>query len=188
MRGHDNDAHSARKLWRRFLPCAEWRRVAQVGQGETSKEESHHLLNGAYAVGIAPGIHTATVCHDDFERDGIVPELSSRRVDASFIERFGKFKKLNAQRLKAWKASAAAKKAPSVDTSRGSTWGRQVGELRKAREVIKDRQYTTQADSLARRSCQTAMYHVTEAMTRWIAPILSFTADRRMISVSSAGS
>jgi isoleucyl-tRNA synthetase len=44
-------------------------------------------------------------------------------------------------------------------------------------DVIKDRQYTTQAGSLARRSCQTAMYHVTEAMTRWIAPILSFTAD-----------
>jgi len=44
-------------------------------------------------------------------------------------------------------------------------------------DVIKDRQYTTQADSLARRSCQTAMYHVAEAMTRWIAPILSFTAD-----------
>ncbi len=44
-------------------------------------------------------------------------------------------------------------------------------------DVIKDRQYTTQADSLARRSCQTAQYHITEAMTRWIAPILSFTAD-----------
>ncbi len=44
-------------------------------------------------------------------------------------------------------------------------------------DVIKDRQYTTQTDSVARRSCQTAMYHVTEAMTRWIAPILSFTAD-----------
>ena len=44
-------------------------------------------------------------------------------------------------------------------------------------DVIKDRQYTTQADSLARRSCQSAMYHVVEAMTRWITPILSFTAD-----------
>ena len=44
-------------------------------------------------------------------------------------------------------------------------------------DVIKDRQYTTKADSLARRSCQTAVYHVVEAMTRWIAPILSFTAD-----------
>ncbi len=44
-------------------------------------------------------------------------------------------------------------------------------------DVIKDRQYTTRADSLARRSCQTAQYHITEAMTRWIAPVLSFTAD-----------
>ena len=44
-------------------------------------------------------------------------------------------------------------------------------------DVIKDRQYTTPANSLARRSCQTTMYHVLEAMTRWIAPILSFTAD-----------
>ena len=44
-------------------------------------------------------------------------------------------------------------------------------------DIIKDRQYTTQQDSLARRSCQTAIYHVVEAMTRWIAPILSFTAD-----------
>jgi len=44
-------------------------------------------------------------------------------------------------------------------------------------DIIKDRQYTTQANSLARRSCQTAMYHILEAMTRWIAPVLSFTAD-----------
>nr|WP_242482295.1 isoleucine--tRNA ligase [Thiocystis violacea] len=44
-------------------------------------------------------------------------------------------------------------------------------------DVIKDRQYTTPADSLPRRSCQTAMYHVIEAMSRWLAPILSFTAD-----------
>ncbi len=44
-------------------------------------------------------------------------------------------------------------------------------------DVIKDRQYTTRADSLARRSCQTAMYHIVEAMSRWLAPILSFTAD-----------
>ncbi len=44
-------------------------------------------------------------------------------------------------------------------------------------DVIKDRQYTTPADSLPRRSCQTAMHHVAEAMVRWIAPILSFTAD-----------
>jgi isoleucyl-tRNA synthetase len=44
-------------------------------------------------------------------------------------------------------------------------------------DVIKDRQYTTQADSLARRSCQTALYHIAEALVRWVAPVLSFTAD-----------
>ena len=44
-------------------------------------------------------------------------------------------------------------------------------------DVIKDRQYTTQADSLPRRSCQTAMFHIVEAMVRWMAPVLSFTAD-----------
>lgn len=44
-------------------------------------------------------------------------------------------------------------------------------------DIIKDRQYTTQADSLARRSAQTALYHIVEAFTRWITPILSFTAD-----------
>ena len=44
-------------------------------------------------------------------------------------------------------------------------------------DIIKDRQYTTQADSLARRSAQTAMYHIVEALVRWLAPIVSFTAD-----------
>ena len=44
-------------------------------------------------------------------------------------------------------------------------------------DVIKDRQYTTQKNSLARRSCQTAMHHISEALVRWFAPILSFTAE-----------
>ncbi|MBS7663947.1 isoleucine--tRNA ligase [Pseudomonas lalucatii] len=44
-------------------------------------------------------------------------------------------------------------------------------------DIIKDRQYTTAADSVARRSCQTALFHIAEALVRWIAPILSFTAD-----------
>ena len=44
-------------------------------------------------------------------------------------------------------------------------------------DVIKDRQYTTQTNSLARRSTQTAMYHILEALVRWFAPVLSFTAD-----------
>jgi isoleucyl-tRNA synthetase len=44
-------------------------------------------------------------------------------------------------------------------------------------DVIKDRQYTTQADGLPRRSAQTALYHIVRAMVRWIAPITSFTAE-----------
>ncbi|EXI61303.1 isoleucyl-tRNA synthetase [Mannheimia granulomatis] len=44
-------------------------------------------------------------------------------------------------------------------------------------DIIKDRQYTTKADSLARRSCQTALWHIAEALVRWMSPILSFTAD-----------
>lgn len=44
-------------------------------------------------------------------------------------------------------------------------------------DIIKDRQYTSAKESLARRSCQTAMYHVLEALVRWLAPIASFTAD-----------
>ncbi|WP_290522890.1 isoleucine--tRNA ligase [Alcanivorax sp.] len=44
-------------------------------------------------------------------------------------------------------------------------------------DIIKDRQYTTQADSVARRSCQTALYHIAQALVRWMAPILSFTAE-----------
>ncbi|MEM1243688.1 MAG: isoleucine--tRNA ligase [Pseudomonadota bacterium] len=57
-------------------------------------------------------------------------------------------------------------------------------------DVIKDRQYTTKTDSLARRSAQTAMYHVLHALVRWIAPILSFTAEEiwRYIPGEKAGS
>jgi isoleucyl-tRNA synthetase len=44
-------------------------------------------------------------------------------------------------------------------------------------DIIKDRQYTAKSDSIARRSCQTALFHIAEAMVRWMAPIMSFTAD-----------
>ena len=44
-------------------------------------------------------------------------------------------------------------------------------------DVLKDRLYTMPTDSPARRSAQNAMVHVLEAMVRWFAPILSFTAD-----------
>ena len=44
-------------------------------------------------------------------------------------------------------------------------------------DITKDRMYTMQANSLGRRSAQTAMYHISEAFVRWVAPVLSFTAD-----------
>ena len=44
-------------------------------------------------------------------------------------------------------------------------------------DIIKDRLYTTGADSHPRRSAQSAMYYISEAMVRWLAPILSFTAE-----------
>ena len=44
-------------------------------------------------------------------------------------------------------------------------------------DIIKDRIYTCPENSLSRRSAQTALYHIAEAFSRWIAPILSFTAS-----------
>ncbi len=44
-------------------------------------------------------------------------------------------------------------------------------------DVLKDRLYTTAPTSHARRSAQTALWHVTHAMLRWMAPFLSFTAE-----------
>jgi isoleucyl-tRNA synthetase len=44
-------------------------------------------------------------------------------------------------------------------------------------DIIKDRLYTTRVGSRPRRSAQTAMYHIAHAMVRWIAPVLSFTAE-----------
>jgi isoleucyl-tRNA synthetase len=44
-------------------------------------------------------------------------------------------------------------------------------------DIIKDRLYTTGSASPPRRSAQTAIYHIAAAMVRWLAPILSFTAE-----------
>ena len=44
-------------------------------------------------------------------------------------------------------------------------------------DVLKDRLYTTAPHSLARRSAQTALWQITHAMLRWMAPFLSFTAE-----------
>ena len=44
-------------------------------------------------------------------------------------------------------------------------------------DVLKDRMYTTPTAGRARRSAQTVMHHIAEAMVRWLAPLLSFTAE-----------
>ncbi|AJI47420.1 isoleucine--tRNA ligase [Francisella philomiragia] len=44
-------------------------------------------------------------------------------------------------------------------------------------DIIKDRQYTAKADGHPRKSAQTAIYHIVHALVRWMAPILSYTAD-----------
>ncbi|HEX4879845.1 MAG TPA: class I tRNA ligase family protein, partial [Limnobacter sp.] len=44
-------------------------------------------------------------------------------------------------------------------------------------DVLKDRLYTTGVHSQARRSAQTTLYHITHALLRLMAPILSFTAE-----------
>jgi len=44
-------------------------------------------------------------------------------------------------------------------------------------DITKDRQYTMPANSVARRSAQTAAYHILQALVRWMYPILSFTSE-----------
>jgi isoleucyl-tRNA synthetase len=44
-------------------------------------------------------------------------------------------------------------------------------------DILKDRLYTTSATGVARRSAQTVLYHITQALLRLFGPILSFTAD-----------
>ncbi|WP_342618466.1 isoleucine--tRNA ligase [Rhodoferax sp. GW822-FHT02A01] len=54
-------------------------------------------------------------------------------------------------------------------------------------DVLKDRLYTTGAHSLARRSAQTALWQITQAMLRWMAPFLSFTAEEAWAVLGDAG-
>ena len=54
-------------------------------------------------------------------------------------------------------------------------------------DVLKDRLYTTAPKSLARRSAQTALWHITQAMLRWMAPFLSFTAEEAWSVLRDAG-
>ena len=54
-------------------------------------------------------------------------------------------------------------------------------------DILKDRLYTTGANSLARRSAQTALWHITQAMLRWMAPFLSFTAEEAWAVLGAEG-
>ena len=54
-------------------------------------------------------------------------------------------------------------------------------------DVLKDRLYTTAPKSLARRSAQTALWQITQAMLRWMAPFLSFTAEEAWAVLGTAG-
>ncbi len=54
-------------------------------------------------------------------------------------------------------------------------------------DILKDRLYTTASGSLARRSAQTALWQITQAMLRWMAPFLSFTAEEAWAVLGTAG-
>ncbi|KAG1707554.1 Isoleucine--tRNA ligase [Nymphon striatum] len=54
-------------------------------------------------------------------------------------------------------------------------------------DITKDRQYTMPAKSLARRSAQTAAYHILQALVRWMSPVLSFTAEEIWKSIYESG-
>ncbi|MDO9199253.1 class I tRNA ligase family protein, partial [Rhodoferax sp.] len=54
-------------------------------------------------------------------------------------------------------------------------------------DILKDRLYTTAPKSLARRSAQTALWQITQAMLRWMAPFLSFTAEEAWAVLGTAG-
>ena len=44
-------------------------------------------------------------------------------------------------------------------------------------DILKDRLYTTKVDSAPRRAAQTALWHITQALLKLMAPVLSFTAE-----------
>ncbi len=54
-------------------------------------------------------------------------------------------------------------------------------------DITKDRQYTMPAKSQARRSAQTAAYHILQALVRWMTPILSFTGEEIWDSIYQDG-
>ena len=55
-------------------------------------------------------------------------------------------------------------------------------------DIIKDRAYTCHHDGPARKSSQTAMFHLLQMLIRWISPIISFTAEEAWKEFSNDGS
>ena len=53
-------------------------------------------------------------------------------------------------------------------------------------DILKDRLYTTAVTSHARRSAQTAIWHITQSLLRLMAPMLSFTAEEAWASFADA--
>ncbi|OGA02750.1 MAG: hypothetical protein A3H35_14270, partial [Betaproteobacteria bacterium RIFCSPLOWO2_02_FULL_62_17] len=53
-------------------------------------------------------------------------------------------------------------------------------------DILKDRLYTTRANSRERRSAQCALHHIVQALLRLIAPVLSFTAEEAWRSAGGA--
>jgi len=53
-------------------------------------------------------------------------------------------------------------------------------------DILKDRLYTTAVDSKARRSAQTALWHITQSLLRMLAPVLSFTVEEAWSSFAGA--
>ena len=50
-------------------------------------------------------------------------------------------------------------------------------------DITKDRLYTMREDSRGRRSAQSAMYRIVQALVRWLAPMLAFTAEEIWLSL-----
>jgi isoleucyl-tRNA synthetase len=53
-------------------------------------------------------------------------------------------------------------------------------------DILKDRLYTTAVASHARRSAQTAIWHITQSLLRLMAPMLSFTAEEAWAAFADA--
>ena len=86
-------------------------------------------------------------------------------------------------------AAAGRHRWPTTSATNSTRWSRSLQNYCSEDlggfylDILKDRLYTSGADSLARRSAQTALWHITHALLRVMAPILSFTAEEAWADV-----